>query len=167
VTEARADRAATQVVAPGDGRALWLATDLHVLKAVGEETGGVFALSEVTVQPQFAPPPHVHRREDESFYVLEGEFEFMLDGDTFTCGPGSFVHLPKGRLHMHRAAGGRPAKALVLVTPAGVEGFIEEAGEPATDKSAVPPVPEMEEIGRIVEIAGRYGIEVPPPPEQG
>lgn len=151
---------------PGEGKSFWLTSDLYTFKAVGEDTGGAFALAELTARPEFGPPPHLHRREDESYYVLEGEFEFMLDGDTFTSGPGSFVRLPRGRLHEHRAAGGRVARALVLVTPAGVEGFIEEAGEPATDKSAAPPAPEMEEIGRIVEIAGRYGIEVPAPTQE-
>lgn len=163
--ESNTHRSATHVP-PGEGRSYWLATDLLTFKVVGEDTGGAFALAELTARPEFGPPPHVHHREDESYYVLEGELEFMDDGRTFTAGAGSFVHLPKGRLHVHRAAGGAPARALVLVTPAGVEKFIQEAGEPATDRSAVPPVPGMEEIGRIVEIARKYGIEVPPPPEQ-
>lgn len=164
--ESKTHRSATHVL-PDEGRSFWLTTDLLTIKVGGEDTSGTFALAEVTAQPEFGPPPHIHRREDESYYVLEGEFEFMDDGRTFTAGAGSFVHLPKGRLHTHRATGNAPARALVLMTPAGGEGFIEEAGEPATDKSAVPPVPEMEEIGRIVGIAGRYGIEVPPPPERG
>lgn len=151
---------------PGEGGSFWLTTDLHTFKAVGEDTGGSFAISELTARPEFGPPPHIHHREDESFYILEGEFEFMDDGRTFTAGAGSFVYLPKGRLHMHRAAGDAPARALVLMTPAGVEKFIQEAGEPATDTSSAPPPPEMPEIQRIVEIAQGYGIEVPPPPGQ-
>jgi quercetin dioxygenase-like cupin family protein len=162
--EEKTDRGTTHVPADG-GRSFWLATDLQTFKAVGAETGGAFALSELTAHPQFGPPPHIHHREDESYYVLEGEFEFVDDGRAFTAGPGSFVFLPKGRLHIHRAVGDSPARALVLVTPAGVEKFIEEAGEPATDTSSVPPVPEMPELGRIVEIAQKYGIEVPPPPD--
>src|ERR671923_199988 len=75
---------------------------------------------------------HIHHREDETYYIIEGEFEFMEDdGSTFTAGAGSFVYLPKGRLHMHKNAGDTPARALVLVVPAGVDEFIEEAGEPA------------------------------------
>lgn len=166
MNEVGADRDAAHVPA-GEGRSFWLATDLHVFKAVGEETGGAFALSELTVRPEFGPPPHVHQREDESFYVLEGEFQF-LDGDrAFTAGAGSFVHLPKGRLHAHLAAGDAPARALVLVTPAGVEKFIEEAGRPATGDPTPPPPPEMPELERIVAVAQKYGIEVPPPPDGG
>ncbi len=151
-------------VPPGGGKSLWLTTDLYTFKAVGEDTNGAFALSELTAQPEFGPPPHIHHREDESYYVLEGEFEFLDNGRTFAAGAGSFVYLPKGRLHMHRATGNRPARALVLVTPAGVEKFIEEAGEPAIEGSSPPPPPELPEVERIVATAQKYGIEVPPPP---
>jgi len=133
---------------------------------VGEDNDGAYVLAELTSQPGFGPPPHIHHREDEGFYILEGEFEFMYEGRTFTAGPGSFVYLPKGRLHMHRATGDVPAWALVLNTPAGIEKFIEEAGEPATEASAPPPPPEMPELERIVAIAQRYGVEVPPLPSQ-
>lgn len=163
--ERSTDRGTTRLH-PGQGGSFWLATDLHTFKATAEDTGGAFALSELTAQPVFGPPPHIHHREDESYYILEGEFEFMNDGHTFTAEVGSFVHLPKGRLHIHRATGDAPARALVLVTPAGVEKFIQEAGEPATDTSSAPPPPEMPELQRIVEIAQGYGIEVPPPPGQ-
>jgi mannose-6-phosphate isomerase-like protein (cupin superfamily) len=151
---------------PGEGKAFWLATDLHIFKAVGEDTDEAFALAELVAQPQFGPPPHIHHREDESYYILEGEFEFLDNNRTFVAGPGSFVYLPKGQLHMHRNAGNAPARALVLVTPAGVEKFIEEAGKPARDESSPPPPPEISELERIVSIAQKYGIEVPPPPPE-
>lgn len=156
----------TAHVAAGGGRSFWLMSDLYTFKAVGEETNGAFALSELTAQPPFGPPPHVHHRENESYYVLEGEFEFLDNDRMFTAGPGSFVYMPKGRLHMHRAAGDTPARALVLVTPAGIEKFIEEAGEPATNTSSPPAPPELPQIERIVAIAQKYGIEVPPSPAQ-
>ncbi len=163
--EGKTDQGVAHVPA-GEGRSYWLATDLHNFKVTGEDTSGAFALSELTAHTQFAPPPHINHREDESYYILEGAFEFMDEGRTFTAGPGSFVYLPKGRLHMHKNAGDAPARALVLVTPAGVEGFVEEAGEPAVDPSSVPPPPDMPQIQRLVETAQKYGIEVPPPPGQ-
>ena len=155
-----------KVLPPTEGRSLWFAADLYTIKAAGEDTDGVFTLFELTAAPQFGPPPHIHHREDETYYVLEGEFEFLDNERVFRAGAGSFVYLPKGRLHMHKNAGDTPAKALVLNTPAGVEEFIEEAGEPATDVSSVPPPPELPELQRIVETAQRYGIEGPPPPAQ-
>ncbi len=163
--EAKTGQSATHLPAD-EGRSYWLFTDLYTFKAVGEETGEAFALAELTAYTRFAPPPHIHLRQDESYYILEGEFEFIADGRTFTAGSGSFVHLPKGRLHMHRNAGDTPARALVLQTPAGVEKLFEEGAKPATDTSSVPPLPEMPEIQRAVEIAQKYGIEVPPPPGQ-
>jgi uncharacterized RmlC-like cupin family protein len=106
-------------------------------------------VAELTARPEFAPPPHIHHHEDESYYVLNGEFEFMSGGRQFRAGAGSFVYLPRGELHLHRALAGA-AKALVLVTPAGVEKFITEAGNAAADPSAVPPVLDMPAIERIL-----------------
>jgi quercetin dioxygenase-like cupin family protein len=136
----RADYNATHVP-PDEGKSFWLATDLHTFKVVGEDANGAFALEELTAYTQFAPPPHIHHREDETYYILEGEFEFLADGRAFTASPGSVVYMPRGRLHMHKNAGDTPARALVLVTPAGTERLVEEAGEQATDPSSVPPPP--------------------------
>jgi mannose-6-phosphate isomerase-like protein (cupin superfamily) len=114
------------------------------------------------------PAPHIHHREDETYYILEGEFEFLDQDRTFTAGAGSVVYLPKDRLHSHRNPGDVPAKAMVLYTPAGnIEKFIEEVGKPATDPTSVPPPPEEAEIERLVTIAvEKYGFEVPPPPPE-
>lgn len=146
-----------------EGSCWWFATDLHIFKAVSETTNGAFTLTELTARPDFVPPPHIHHREDEAFYILEGQFEFSYDGRTFIAGPGSFVFLAKGRIHKHGATGGAPARALVLHTPAGLERFIAEAGDPAVDVTKLPPPPQMAELDRIVGIAQKYGIEVPPP----
>ena len=146
----------------GEGQSFWLLTDLHTFKVVGKDTGGAFTVAELTAGPELGPPPHIHRLHDESFYVLEGTFEFSLAGRAFAAGPGSFVHLPKGVVHTHRAGGGAPAKALVIQAPSGIERFIEEAGKPAPDPSSRPALPEMAELQRIVAIAQKHGIDVPP-----
>jgi len=65
--EGKTDRGATHVPA-GEGRSFWLGTDLHTFKTVGEDTNGAFALEELTAQPGFGPPPHIHHREDEIRY---------------------------------------------------------------------------------------------------
>jgi mannose-6-phosphate isomerase-like protein (cupin superfamily) len=151
-------------ISPHQGRSYWLATDLHTFKVVGADTEGRFTLTEVTARPEFGPPPHIHHRQDETFYVIEGTLEIVYQGKTFTAGPGSVVHLEKGRVHSHRAVGNGPARALAIYTPGGLDQFIAEAGIPATDRSAVPQPPSMPELERIVAIATKYGIEVPPPP---
>lgn len=143
---------------PGEGKAFWLAADLHTFKAVGEDTGGAFTLVEITAAPHSGPPPHVHHREDETYYILDGEFEFLDEDRAFTAGVGSCVYLPRGRPHAHKNAGGAPARALVLTTPSGIEKFIEEAGEPATDPSSPPPPPGPAEFVRIIMIARKHGV---------
>jgi hypothetical protein len=62
--------------ASGAGQSFWLLTDLHTFKIVGEQTGGAFVVAELLAGPDLGPPPHIHRRADESFYVLEGTFDF-------------------------------------------------------------------------------------------
>jgi len=149
-------------VATRQGKSYWLTTDLHTLKVTSSDSGGQFTLNEVTARPEFGPPPHIHHREDECFYVLDGTFEIGYEGKVFTAGPGSVVHLAKGKLHTHRAING-VARALAIYTPGGLERFIAEAGVEANDPAAVPAPPAMPDLERIVAIAQKYGIEVPPP----
>jgi quercetin dioxygenase-like cupin family protein len=146
----------------GEGKSFWLLTDLNTFKAVGDDTNGAFVVAELTAGPEFGPPPHIHRRSDESFYILAGTFDFSLAGQAFTAGAGEFVHLPRGVVHSHRAGGGASARALVIQSPAGVERFIEEAGKRATDSSVPPVPPESSELERIVAIARKHSIDVPP-----
>lgn len=150
-------------IAPGGGTSYWLTTDRLTFKLTGAETNGQFTLVESVAVPEFGPPPHIHTRQHECFYVLEGEWEFNDNGRTFTAGPGAVVHLPKGQLHTHRAVGATPARALIVYTPAGLERFVEEAGTPVTNPAVRPAPPPMPELERIVTIAMKHGIEVPPP----
>src|SRR4029079_13903123 len=87
------------VLSAGSGPAAWVVGDLYTIKASGRETGGAFCLIEVTVPPQSGPPPHVHQREDEAFYIVDGEFKVSIDGKVLTAGPGSWVQLENGSLH--------------------------------------------------------------------
>jgi len=139
----------------------WLLTDLFTFKATGEDTDGALAVAEVTSNPELGPPPHIHRHADESFYILEGTWDFSLDGRRFSAGAGAFVYLPKGVVHTHQAGGGKPARALVIQSPAGVEKFIAEAGKPATNPAVKPAPPQPEEFGQIVAIAKKHAIDVP------
>jgi quercetin dioxygenase-like cupin family protein len=146
----------------GAGKAYWLLLDLHTFKVTGADTNGALTVAELVARPELAPPPHIHKNADESFYILEGTFDFMLAGTRFSAGRGAFVHLPKGVVHQHGAGGGAPARALVMQSPAGVEHFIAEAGQPATNPSVPPAPPQPSDLGRIVAIALKHGIEVPP-----
>lgn len=154
------ERGATHVP-QGEGKTVWMVgTDLVTFKATGASTGGAYALFDSLVLPGGGPPPHIHHREDEAFYVLEGEFEFLA-GDRWIKGSaGSFVHIPEGSLHTLRNAGPEVGRLLTLVVPAGLDRFFEEMGEPGTDISSPPGPPD---VGRLLATAEKYGIEFPPP----
>ena len=149
-------------VRPGEGRSLWVLGELITFKTTSERTGGAYSLFEVTSQPRGGRPPHVQHREDESFWVLEGEYEFLVEGRTTRAGARSLVYIPKGILHAHKNVGDKPGRMLVSQTPGGLhECFFEEIGEPAMDGSE-PPAVGPQDMGRIVAIAVKYGIEIPP-----
>ena len=114
--------------------------------------------------PGGGPPPHVQHREDESFYVLEGEYEFLVEERTVNTEAGSLIYVPKGTLHAHNKVGEGIGRMLVSQTPGGLhERFFEKIGEEMNDKST-PPVPEdPPDMERIAKIAAEYGIEIPSP----
>ena len=89
------EREAMQV-ASGAGKTLWVLGDLYEFKATGEDTGGRFALWKTTTPPgNPGPPPHIHHNEDEVFYLLEGEWELMVEGRASVVGAGTFANIPK------------------------------------------------------------------------
>ena len=152
-------------VLPDEGTRLWVVDELVTSKATGRDTNGAYALTDSVVPPGGGPPPHVHHREDEAFWVLEGELEVMVGETTFRAGTGSFVRLPKDIPHAYENVGTGPARFLTLMVPAGLEKFFEEVGRPGSDVSSPPPF-EEEDIEERLAVAPKYGVEILPPPEQ-
>src|SRR3712207_4789742 len=153
-------------IRPGDGRLLRVLGEVVTYKITGEQTGGAYSLFEVVSEPGGGPPPHVQHREDEAFYVLEGEYEFLdNDGHTMRVGTGSLIYVSKGNLHTYKNVGDKPGRMLINQTPGGLhEQFFEELGEPATGETK-PPVPKYQpDVEKLVTIAAKYGIEIHPPP---
>ncbi len=149
----------------GEGtKSLWVLGELVTYKVPSQRTGGAYALFEVATHPGAGLPPHVQHREDESFYVLQGEFEFVVEGRTISVGVGSLIYVPKGILHAHKNVGEGVGRMLVSQTPGGLyESFFEEVGK-AVDGEAGPLVVEDQpNLERIVTIGVQYGIEIPPP----
>src|SRR6266849_6467282 len=79
-------------------------------------------------------------REEESFHLPQGTLTIQAGGKTLNASPGDFVHLPRGMVHSFQNTGNVDAKFLVVVTPAGLEKFFEEAFYPALDSSSAPPL---------------------------
>ena len=104
--------------------------------------------------PGFGSPYHVHHREDESFYVIDGEVAFVVDGQWHHAGPGTFVHGPREIPHGFAVIGTRPARMLLLATPGGFEQFVLALGTPV---EAAPAPPDM---AALMEEAARREIDI-------
>jgi mannose-6-phosphate isomerase-like protein (cupin superfamily) len=152
-------------VPPGEGiRSLWVLSELVTYKIPSHQTGGAYALFEVSTAPGAGPPPHIHHREDECFYVLEGEYEFLAGKEILRVGVGSLLYVPKGTLHTHRGVGEGMGRMLATQTPGGLyERFFEEPGMPVNGDGGQPFTGERpESVERIVEVAAEHGTEIPP-----
>jgi quercetin dioxygenase-like cupin family protein len=149
---------------PKQGDSYWVLGDLYTLKAVSEDTNGQYAFMELVIQPQDGTPPHIHSREAEAFYILEGEIEFQLDDRTLVAKAGTFLHSPIGQLHRFTNTTSVPARMLCWATPAGIENFFAEIGTKVEDITAPPPPVTAADIGKVMTIAPRYGVMILPPP---
>jgi len=133
-------------------------------KIPSQMTGGAYALFEVATQPGSGPPPHIHHREDESFYVMEGGYEFLIEDSTVRVGAGSLLYLPKGTLHAHRGVGEDVGRMLVTQTPGGLyERFFEEVGRPVEGEAGPRFFEKQPDAESIAATAAKYGIEIVPP----
>jgi quercetin dioxygenase-like cupin family protein len=143
------------------GRAFWGPGDHYTFLVTGEETGGAYFVMQALVPPGGGPPPHVHTREDETFYLLEGQVEFLLGEDTIVAGPGDFVNVPRGTVHRFQNTGSETAQLVLTFTPAGIDRWFEETLEAAPNDVQADDVPDnVDEVAaRYVATAPRYGIK--------
>lgn len=146
-------------VPSGEGRSLLvLPGETVTFKAVSADTDGAYTLIEVIDEPQAGPPLHLHRREDESFYILEGTFAFQIGDRTLIAIAGWFITAAKGVPHSYKNIGTTPARMLTLFVPAGIENFFEDLSKLTAAGTL--------DIDSIVAVAAKQGMElVPPPPE--
>src|SRR5271170_7903219 len=104
---------------PTEGRTIAVVGDVYRFLATGEDTNGKYAVWEAIVSPGGGPPPHVHSREEEGFYVLEGEITFQVGDKRLVAKVGTFANMPVGTLHSFKNVSGQSAKMLISVAPAG------------------------------------------------
>jgi quercetin dioxygenase-like cupin family protein len=122
----------------------------------GRDTGGSVSAVESQDVPGGGPPPHIHHREDETFQILAGEYEFTVGGKTMLARPGATLFAPRGIPHTYRCLGQTPGRLMCVITPAGFEGFFEEIG--AMNQQ------EQQDIPRVMAVAQKFGLEILPPP---
>lgn len=149
---------------PGEGDSAWVLGDLYTFKATSEATNQAYALMEVVMQPNSAVPPHIHTKENESFYIQAGEMEFQLGQQTIVATPGTFVHSAKGQPHSFRNIGTKPAKFLCWLTPGGLEKFFMEVGATVSAENLIPPAVTGADIEKLMATAPEYGLKILPLP---
>jgi mannose-6-phosphate isomerase-like protein (cupin superfamily) len=135
---------------------VWWEGSLMRIKGA-ESTGGTLGLVDAIFYEGFGPPLHLHHREDEGFYVLEGAIRFRRGDEDFVAGPGSLVWMPRGVPHAFRVEPGG-ARALLLLVPGGFERMFAEGGVPLTESSD-PPTQEYDPE-TVIALADRFGLEV-------
>lgn len=140
------------IIGPDEGRVLQVLGEAITVKIGGEQTGGRYAVIEEVSPVDSGPPLHLHRHEDEVFYVVEGEIEFQLGDQRFRAKPGSTAFLPKDIPHTFRNVGTTPSKVHVVIIPARLVGFFEDI------HALTKPTPEQ-----AVELGKKYDLTFPPP----
>jgi quercetin dioxygenase-like cupin family protein len=145
---------------PAQGRTVAVVGDVYRFLATGEDTNGRYALWESIVPPGGGPPPHVHSREEEGFYVLDGEITFTVNGERVVAGAGTFANMPVGTPHSFKNESDRPARMLISVAPAGLEKMFFACGVPLAEGATTALPPTDEEVEKLLAVAPEYGIEI-------
>ena len=134
--------------------------DRYRFLVTGEQTGGAYAMFDFYVPSQHGPPPHVHHREDEVFYILEGEFDFHVAGQTYRLEPGQTIFGKRDIPHSFQCVSPTPGRMIVTVSPAGLEKFFEEVGTELAGPDAEPITATQVELQNMFAAAPRFGLEL-------
>lgn len=137
-----------KVILSGDGQNLNVLGDNQFIKLTGEDTGGAYTLVEQVNAVGTGIPLHVHHNEEETFFIIEGTYEFKIQGELVMAPSGTTVHLPRGVAHEFKVVEGAPARALIWLCPAGSEQMFQEL-------SALTPPPDM---AQVLSTCAKYGV---------
>lgn len=151
-------------VAPSAGQTYRVIADLVTFKAVAADTGGAYSLFEDRSDPGQGTPAHLQRYEDETFFVLEGTYRFLVGDQTVDLAAGGYAFVPRGTVHAYANVGAGPAR-LLLVSPGGIhEEFLADVGGAIAVPSAIAAPASAPNLGKALAVAPKYGIEFMPPP---
>ncbi len=120
-------------------------------KLTAEDTGGAYSIFELVTAPRMGPPRHVHRREDEWYYVLTGEFLFEVGGAKYTLRAGATIWAPRDIPHVWANTATSDARMILMCQPGGFENFLDELAKAETDKVT------SAAMGRLL---AKYGMEM-------
>lgn len=142
---------------PADGgQKLSVLGNPTVIRIHGRDTGGTLSAIESHDPPGGGPPPHIHHREDETFQILAGEYEFMVAGKTFIAQTGATIFAPRGIAHTYRCTSPAGGRLMCVITPAGFEGFFEEVHAFTPEQ--------LQDIPQVIGLGTKYGLEFLPAP---
>ncbi len=149
------------VLGVGEGDERWFLGSHTALKVTGAQTAGGLAIVEGWGPRGHGSPLHIHHREDEIFYVIEGELRLDVEDDSHTLSAGMMGFGPRNVTHRFTVTSSE-ARFLVMATPAGFEGFVREASEPAIERRI--PDPSEPDMATLGAAAATYGIDIIGPP---
>ena len=133
----------------------------NLCKATKDDTRGIYSLFVSTVPPGEGVPIHTHLKEDEAYYLLDGEWEIYdkSNKETLTLGPDNYVYVPMGINHGFKNVGDKPGRMILFITPGGLEGFFEGIGQVIDDPNNPPPPPSgPPDFARAAQVAAKYNI---------
>ena len=144
-----------------DGDRRWWMGCLATIKLTGAETGGRFSLIDCVLPGQVPVPAHIHTDQDETFYVLEGDLTFRIDGQARIAQPGDVLFIPRGTPHEFSASSATPARFLFIHSPGGLDEFVRVSSEAAPSATLPPPPPAQtrEQIKGFVALMARHGMQ--------
>jgi len=141
-------------VPAGEGTCIAWSGEMRVKVGAAQSGDEITVIENLKIPAGAGPGLHIHEKENELYYVLDGEFEFVCGDDRVCGGPGTFVFAPRGLPHRFKNIGSAPGRMLVSFTPGGIEGFFTELSAQTALNPQI-----------LGEIAGRYGITLVAPPE--
>jgi quercetin dioxygenase-like cupin family protein len=143
----------------GEGEARWWFAALAEIKASAADTDGQLTIVEVTEPPGAQAPLHVHHREDEGFWILDGDVTFHVGDVTIEARAGDFAWGPRDVPHRY-TVGPDGCRMLFILTPAGFEGLVRDMSEPAAERRIPPASDEAPDMERVARVAQAYGCEL-------
>lgn len=150
---------AATAVPSGEGEARWWLGQLAEIKATAFDTGGQFTIVEVTCPPGFEAPLHVHHREDEAFWILDGDVTLYVGDATIEASAGDYAFGPRDIPHRY-TVGEAGCRMLFICTPGGFEDLVRDMSEPAATRTLPPPAPQPPDIEWVKAIANKHGCDL-------